>query len=88
MSSRKQLASEQVHPLLPALLRRIDAAAYCHRSTATWDRLVSAGKTPAPVKLGGAVLFRRTDLDKWVELGCPDRLAFEASVNASRSGKP
>ena len=70
--------------LPPALLRRTEAAAYCGRSTATWDRLVSAGKTPAVVKLGGAVLFRRSDLDKWVECGCPSRETFEAPMAAER----
>lgn len=63
--------------LAPALLRRTAAAKYCDRSTATWDRLVSAGKTPAPIKLGGAVMFSRSDLDAWTKLGCPDRDTFE-----------
>lgn len=73
--------------LSPALLRRTEAAAYCGRSTATWDRLVSAGNTPAPIKMGGAVLFRRSDLNKWIDLGCPDRQDFEASIEARRGGK-
>lgn len=76
--------TNQAHVVLPALLKRVDAARYCGRSTATWDRLVSAGRTPAPIKMGGAVLFKRTHLDLWIELGCPDRQTFEASLNTSR----
>ena len=67
-------------PLAPALLRRIEAAAYCARSVAAWDRMVDAGLTPAPIRLGGSVLMRRSDLDKWIALRCPDRCAFEASL--------
>ena len=71
----------------PALLRRTDAAAYCGRSTATWDRLVSAGNTPAPVKLGRAVLFRLSDLNDWIALGCPNRKRFQAFIDAGREGE-
>lgn len=66
--------------LAPALLRRVESAAYCGRSIASWDRMVDAGLTPAPIKLGGSVLMRRSDLDKWIALRCPDRRTFEASL--------
>ncbi len=43
-------------------------------SLATWHRLVAAGKTPLPIKLSrGLVRFRRTDMEKWIALGCPAR---------------
>ena len=61
----------------PLLVGREDAAAAVGLSVATWDRLVAAGKTPAPVSLGGRVLFRVADLERWVGLGCPDRRAFD-----------
>lgn len=54
------------------------AAAICAISPATWFRLKAAGKTPAPVKLGGRVLYRLADLRLWVSLGCPPRKEFEA----------
>lgn len=88
MPPRTERGCRMPETLSPALLRRIEAATYCGRSTATWDRLVSAGKTPAPIKMGGAVLFRRSDLDKWVEFACPDREAFEALIAAERPLSP
>jgi predicted DNA-binding transcriptional regulator AlpA len=31
---------------------------------------------PEPVRMGGTTRWRRTDIQKWVELGCPDRPSF------------
>ena len=60
------------------LVGRIEAARLCAVSSASWDRLVSAGKTPRPLKLGGRVVWRRTDLEAWISYGCPDRKTFDA----------
>jgi predicted DNA-binding transcriptional regulator AlpA len=46
-------------------------------SRASWDRLSSAAKNPKPLKLGGRTLWRRSDLERWVALGLPDRKTFE-----------
>jgi predicted DNA-binding transcriptional regulator AlpA len=62
-----------------------DAAAMCGISSATWYRHKAAGKTPAPVKLGGRVLYRVEDLTLWVALGCPDRKTFEARKAAGNA---
>ncbi len=62
----------------PLMVGRVDAARMFGVSEATWDRKVAAGKTPAPVKLGSRTLFRRTDLELWLEHGFPDRTTFEA----------
>lgn len=62
----------------PMLVGRVEAARLCGVSPASWDRLVSSGRTPAPLKLNGRVLFRRHDLADWVALGLPDRASFEA----------
>ena len=40
-------------------------------------RMRSAGKLPRPVKIGGAVRYKRNDIEKWLELGCPDLKTFE-----------
>lgn len=76
MSSSPLTQSAPITPA-PALMRRTEAAAYCGRSVPTWDRLVAAGLTPKPIRLSGAVLMRRSDLDAWIGLGCPDRKTFE-----------
>lgn len=70
--------SSQPQSLAPALMRRGESAVYCGRSIASWDRSVAAGLTPAPIRLGGSILMRRSDLDKWISLGCPDRKTYEA----------
>ena|SRR5581483_4437142 len=62
----------------PLLVDTEQAAAACGIGRATWFRLKSAGKTPAPVKLAGRVLYRVEDLRLWVVLGCPPRKEFEA----------
>lgn len=42
-------------------------------------RLTDAGKMPRPVKLGALVRWRKTELTKWLETGCPpiDQTEFE-----------
>jgi excisionase family DNA binding protein len=42
-------------------------------SRATVWRMRDAGKLPQPVRLGGAVRWRRADIDAWVRAGCPSR---------------
>lgn len=34
-------------------------------------RLADAGRLPAPVKLGSLIRWRRAELEKWLETGCP-----------------
>jgi predicted DNA-binding transcriptional regulator AlpA len=49
------------------------AAALIGVSRATWDRMRSGGLVPAPVKLnrGSIIRWRRAELAKWIEDGCP-----------------
>ncbi len=41
-------------------------------------KLLSSGRLPQPVRLGRSVRWRCDDINKWVELGCPEREKFEA----------
>lgn len=41
-------------------------------------RLHSAGKLPKPLRIGGAVRWRVSDVALWQSLNCPDRNEFEA----------
>lgn len=34
-------------------------------------RLVIAGKMPAPVRLGAIVRWDESEVDRWIEAGCP-----------------
>jgi predicted DNA-binding transcriptional regulator AlpA len=62
--------------LAPGLLRRAAAARYCGAGVSTWDRWAAAGLTPAPVRIGGAVLWSRAELAAWCAHGCPRRDAW------------
>lgn len=60
--------------ILPRMLGREEAAAFCGvGGVSTWDRYSAAGMTPAPVRLGGAVLWCRAELAEWCRRGCPPR---------------
>jgi prophage regulatory protein len=41
-------------------------------------RLNSCGKIPAALKIGGSIRWRQSDIELWLEMGCPDRKTFEA----------
>jgi predicted DNA-binding transcriptional regulator AlpA len=64
---------------LPPLLVNADIAGpLCGRSSTSWWRDHAAGRVPRPVKLGGATLWRRLELESWVATGCPSRREWEA----------
>ena len=56
--------------------RRLAAMLCCGiRSVRTWD---AAGKLPAPVRIGGKVLWPVAEINDWIRAGCPDRETWEA----------
>lgn len=72
----------------PGLLRRAGAARYCAVGVSTWDRWTAAGLTPAPVKVGGAVLWSRAELAAWCRHGCPPRAEWEPVWVRLRNARP
>ena len=68
-----KLAPGALRQLPPALLGRVDAAAFVSLSPSALDRLTAAGGCPAPVKLGGRVAWCRAELAAWAQHGCPTR---------------
>jgi prophage regulatory protein len=42
-------------------------------STRTLWRLVSAGRVPEPVRIGGSVRWRLDQVKQWIDSGCPPR---------------
>ena len=50
------------------------------RSIRTWD---AAGKLPAPIRIGGRVVWRVQEIRAWLEAGAPNRDEWEART-ASR----
>jgi predicted DNA-binding transcriptional regulator AlpA len=61
----------------PLLIASEAAAELCGRSRTTWWRDHSAGRIPAPVKIGGRTYWRADELRRWVEAGCPVRTVWE-----------
>jgi prophage regulatory protein len=61
------LDPEHLRELLTAA-ESADMAGVAKRS---WWRYVSSGKAPAPVRLGGSVRWRRSELAEWIAAGCP-----------------
>ncbi len=47
-------------------------------STRTLSRLNSTAQIPAPVRLGGRLLWNVRILEEWVAAGCPPRHRWEA----------
>ena len=40
-------------------------------------RLNSCGKIPNPLKVGGSIRWRQTDINLWLEMGCPPQNEFQ-----------
>ncbi len=45
------------------------------RSIRTWD---AAGKLPAPIRIGGRVVWRVQEIRAWIEAGAPNRDEWDA----------
>lgn len=55
-------------PITPAVLTTQQAAIYLGISKSSLARLRSSGRsTPRAVKIGGALRYRQSDLDAWIE---------------------
>ncbi len=68
----------------PLLISDVQAAALCGCSRSHWHALAAAGKIPPSVKLGRKRLWRREEILRWVQSGCPNSAtwaAMQASAN-------
>ena len=45
-------------------------------------KLCASGRMCQPLRLGRSVRWRQSDIDRFIELGCPPRAEFEAAVAA------
>ena len=55
-----------------------EAASLCGLSRAAWYKARASGKIPRPVKIGGAVRWRRQELEDWIAAGCPARSVWDS----------
>jgi predicted DNA-binding transcriptional regulator AlpA len=51
------------------------------RTVRTWD---AAGKLPAPIRIGGRVVWRVAEIKDWLDAGAPNRETWAALRAASR----
>lgn len=65
------------------LITARDAWALCGLSRAAWYKANAAGKVPRPVKIGGATRWRRDELVRWIEAGCPSRNRWD-TINSTK----
>lgn len=61
------------------VMNTIEAARYVRLGKPTLDRFRLTGEGPRFAKLGGAVRYRRADLDDWIE----SRLVASTSANSA-----
>lgn len=54
-------------------------------SKRTIFRLDSSGRIPKPVRIGGSVRWRQSDIERWISLDCPDRKSFEVLKREGRN---
>ena len=64
------VSNNNKHPLL---LSADESARLCGIGRSHWFSLHSAGKVPLPVKLGRRTLWRKNELEEWIEKNCPPR---------------
>ena len=64
--------SESSQSAIPPLLTVAEVAKVLRISTRSVWRLVNTGKLIKPVRIGGSIRWRRTDLENWIVRGCPE----------------
>lgn len=68
----------------PALMRAQTACEYCGVSLSTWKTYNAHSKIPAPYTLEGCVVWKKTELDLWIEWDFPGRTVFESRLKAQK----
>jgi prophage regulatory protein len=48
------------------------------------SRLNSCGRIPAPVRIGGSIRWRESDIEQWLSMGCPNQQTFESLKTAAK----
>jgi excisionase family DNA binding protein len=63
--------NSKIHQEDALLIPADQLAALIQVSTRTLWRLLSAGRLPKPVRIGGSVRWRMDQVKQWIESGCP-----------------
>ena len=67
------------------LLTAKSLAAMLSTSVRSVWRYRSAGRLPETVNIAGAIRWRRTDIEQWIAIGCPDRQTFESRKDSENA---
>jgi excisionase family DNA binding protein len=65
------MPSDTLETILPELLTTREAAKLLGIGERTLWRHSRSGAAPAPVAIGGAVRYRRSEILDWIAAGCP-----------------
>ena len=57
----------------PLLITARQLAGKLNVSTRTLWRMLSAGRLPVPIRVGGIVRWRIEEIEKWILAGCPEQ---------------
>jgi predicted DNA-binding transcriptional regulator AlpA len=76
---------QQAAAVEPAVFTLAELARYLNRGSSSIYRDLALGIIPSPVKIGGRQMWRRVEIDAWLDAGCPSRDEWEARRTAERS---
>jgi predicted DNA-binding transcriptional regulator AlpA len=79
--ARKNSRRNRIPPFVADAERLARLLCAGKRTIRTWD---AAGKLPAPIRLGGRVVWRVDEIRAWLRAGAPDREQWEALKAARR----
>jgi len=77
MKSEVEAVNNPNNPEEPALMTARQAWRMCNLSKSAWYKAKAGNRIPAPVKIGGALRWRRDEIKRWIAAGCPARSAWE-----------
>jgi len=69
------------------LLRARELAAILHVSQRHVWRISKVGKLPRPVKVGKCVRWLQSDIETWLDMGCPSQKQFQKRKAAQNKKK-
>lgn len=69
------------------ILNTAEAAGYVRLAKVTLERFRLTGEGPTYLKLGGAVRYRRVDLDAWLESRLTTSTSFVPSIRSKGGAK-
>ncbi len=80
------IANEEIHESSlshsPILLTVDELSDLLKVSNRTIWRMRSASQIPSPVRIGGGVRWRQSEIENWIQEGCPD----QSNVQNKRKG--